>query len=63
MSMKLEKNNFVVTFKTQEEIEEYFNRHISTEKSLLWLGFFIAVNHISHRIEADGLEITKKLKK
>ena len=61
--MKLEKNNFVVTLKTQEEIVEYFDRHISTEKSLLWLGFFIAVNHISHKIEADGLEITKKPRK
>ena len=61
--MKLEKNNFVVTFKTQEEIVKYFDLHISSEKSLLWLGFFIAVNHISHRIEADGLEITKKPKK
>ena len=60
--MKLQKNNFVVTFKTQEEIVKYFDSHISSEKSLLWLGFFIAVNHISHKIEADGLEIAKKPK-
>ena len=62
MGLKLEKNNFVVTFKTQEEIVKYFDSHISSEKSLLWLGFFIAVNHISHRIEADGFEIAKKPK-
>tara|TARA_Y100001938_G_C7983680_1_gene375726 strand:- start:83 stop:268 length:186 start_codon:yes stop_codon:yes gene_type:complete len=61
--MKLQKNNFVVTFKTQEEIAKYFDSHISSEKSLLWLGFFIAINHISHKLEADGLEITKKPKK
>jgi len=60
--MKLQKNNFVVTFKTQEEIAEYFDSHISSEKSLLWLGFFIAINHISHKLEADGLEIAKKPK-
>ena len=61
--MKLQKNNFVVTFKTQEEIVKYFDSHISSEKSLLWLGFFIAINHISHKLEADGLEIAKKPKK
>tara|TARA_B100000424_G_C22736020_1_gene398701 strand:+ start:259 stop:444 length:186 start_codon:yes stop_codon:yes gene_type:complete len=60
--MKLQKNNFVVTFKTQEEIVKYFDSHISSEKSLLWLGFFIAINHISHKLEADGLEIAKKPK-
>ena len=60
--MKLQKNNLVVTFKTQEEIAEYFDSHISSEKSLLWLGFFIAINHVSHKLEADGLEIAKKPK-
>ena len=36
MSIKLETNNFVITFETQEEVIEYINRHIPNEKSLLW---------------------------
>ncbi len=49
--MKLEKNNFVVTFKTEKEVVEYFKRHIPEEQRLLWLGFFIANNYISHWLE------------
>ena len=58
--MKLEKNNFVVTFKTQDEVVEYFNRHIPEERRLLWLGFFIANNFIAHRLEEDQIELKKK---
>ncbi len=60
--MNIGKNNFVVTFKTQEEIEKYFDSHIPEEKRLLWLGLFIGLNHISHKLEAEGLEIVKKKK-
>ena len=55
--MKLGKNNFVVTFKTEKEGVEYFNRHTPEEQRLLWLGFFIANNHISQRLEDEGKEI------
>ena len=58
--MKIEKNNFVVTFKTEDEVVEYFNRHIPEERRLLWLGFFIANNYISQRLEDDGVELVKK---
>jgi len=58
--MKLEKNGFVVTFKTEAEVVEYMNRHIPEEKRLLYLGFFIANNYIAARMEAEGLEIVKK---
>ena len=58
--MKLEKNNFVVTFKTQDEVVEYFNRHIPEERRLLWLGFFIANNFIAHRLEEEQIELKKK---
>ena len=45
------KNNFVVTLKTEKEITDYFGSHIPEEQRLLWLGFFIAHNHIAHRLE------------
>ena len=61
--MKLGKNNFVVTFKTEDEVVEYMNRHIPEERRLLWLGFFIANNYISQRLEDDGVDITPKNKK
>ena len=49
--MQLKKNNFVVTLKTEKEISEYFGSHIPEEQRLLWLGFFIAHNHIAHKLE------------
>jgi len=49
--MQIQKNNFVVTLKTEKEITDYFGSHIPEEQRLLWLGFFIAHNHIAHRLE------------
>ena len=49
--MQIKKNNFVVTLKTEKEITDYFGSHIPEEQRLLWLGFFIAHNHIAHRLE------------
>ena len=60
--MKLGKNNFVVTFKTEDEVLEYFKMHNGEEQRLLWLGFFIANNYISHRLEEDGVDITPRKK-
>ena len=59
-NMKLEKNNFVVTFKTEKEVSEYIGMHIPEEQRLLWLGFFIANNFIAHRLEEDQIELKKK---
>ena len=58
--MKLEKNNFVVTFKTEKEVSEYIGMHIPEEQRLLWLGFFIANNYIAQRLEEDQIELKKK---
>ena len=58
--MKLGKNNFVVTFKTEDEVVEYFNQHIPEERRLLWLGFFIANNYIAQRLEDDDIQLKKK---
>ena len=58
--MKLEKNNFVVTFKTEKEVSDYIGMHIPEEQRLLWLGFFIANNYIAHRLEEDQIELEKK---
>ena len=55
--MKLGKNNFVVTFKTEKEVVEYFKMHTPEEQRLLWLGFFIANNYISQKLEDEGKEI------
>jgi len=55
--MRIQKNNFVVTFETQNEVVEYFNQHIPEEKRLLWLGFFIYNNHLASKMEQDNLEI------
>ena len=49
--MKIEKNNFVVTFKTEKEVSDYIGMHIPEEQRLLWLGFFIANNYISQWLE------------
>ena len=51
--MKIKKNNFVVTFKTEEEVVEYFDMHTPEERRLLWMGFFIANNFIAHRSEEE----------
>ena len=58
--MKIGKNNFVVTFKTEDEVVEYMNRHIPEERRLLLLGFFLANNYIAQRLEDDGVELVKK---
>ena len=58
--MKIEKNNFVVTFKTEKEVSDYIGMHIPEEQRLLWLGFFIANNYIAQRLEDEGMELEKK---
>jgi predicted CoA-binding protein len=58
--MKIEKNNFVVTFKTEKEVSDYIGMHIPEERRLLWLGFFIANNYIAQKLEDDGIELVKK---
>jgi len=50
MTIKLELSNFVVTFKTQDEVVEYINRHIPEEKRLLWLGFMIGSNYTANQV-------------
>ena len=60
INMKIEKNNFVVTFKTEKEVSDYMGMHIPEEQRLLWLGFFIANNYIAQRLEDDGVELVKK---
>ena len=57
--MKLGKNNFVVTFKTEDEIIDYFKMHNGEEQRLLWLGFFICNNYIAQRLEDEGMELAK----
>ena len=57
--MKLGKNNFVVTFKTEKEVSDYIGMHTPEEQRLLWLGFFIANNFIADRLEQEGLELAK----
>jgi len=58
--MKLGKNNFVVTFKSEKEVSEYIGMHIPEEQRLLWLGFFIANNYIAQRLEDEKIELKKK---
>ena len=50
MTIKLELNNFVVTFETQDEVVEYINRHINEERRLLWLGFMIGSNYVGNQV-------------
>ena len=57
--MKLGKNNFVVTFKTEKEVADYIGMHVPEEQRLLWLGFFIANNYIAQRLEEDQIELKK----
>ena len=58
--MKIEKNNFVVTFKTEKEVSDFIEMHIPEERRLLWLGFFIANNYIAQKLEDDEIELVKK---
>ena len=59
--MKLiQKNNLVVTFKTQQEISDYIGMHTPEEQRLLFLGYFIANNHIAHVLEEAGVKAPKK---
>jgi len=51
INMKIGKNNFVVTFKTEKEVSDYIGMHIPEEQRLLWLGFFIANNYIAQWLE------------
>ena len=51
INMKIEKNNFVVTFKTEKEVSDYIGMHIPEEQRLLWLGFFISNNYIAQWLE------------
>ena len=58
--MKLiQKNDLVVTFKTEKEVSDFIEMHIPEERRLLWLGFFIANNYIAQRLEDDGMELAK----
>ena len=50
MTIQLELNNCVVTFKTSDEVIEYINRHIPEEKRLLWLGFMIGSNYTANQV-------------
>jgi hypothetical protein len=59
-NMKLGKNNFVVTFKTEKEVSDFIEMHIPEERRLLWLGFFIANNYIAQKLEDDEIELVKK---
>ena len=62
--MKLAKNNFVVTFKTEKEVSDYIGMHIPEEQRLLWLGFFIANNYIAQWLEdQEKKEIEKDIDK
>ena len=62
--MKIGKNNFVVTFKTEKEVSDYIGMHIPEEQRLLWLGFFIANNYIAQWLEdQEKKEIEKDIDK
>ena len=62
--MKIGKNNFVVTFKTEKEVSDYIGMHIPEEQRLLWLGFFIANNYIAKWLEdQEKKEIEKDIDK
>jgi len=62
--MKIQKNNFVVTFKTEKEVSDYIGMHIPEEQRLLWLGFFIANNYIAQWLEdQEKKEIEKDIDK
>ena len=52
--MKLKKTPFVHTYKTQEELIEYFDMHSSNEeKRMLYLGSALTWNMIAHMLEQE----------
>jgi len=57
----IEKNNLFATFKTQEELHEYFRSHTGeNETFLLTLGAALMWNTIAHMLEQD--EVPRKQK-
>ena len=59
----IQKNNLFATFETQEELQEYFNRHTGKgETFLLTLGAALMWNTIAHLQEQDSKERWDSLK-
>ena len=51
--MKLKKAPFIYTHKTQEELNEYFDRYDDEAKRLLYLGSALTWNMIAHMLEQE----------
>tara|TARA_R100000234_G_scaffold46796_1_gene27931 strand:+ start:965 stop:1198 length:234 start_codon:yes stop_codon:yes gene_type:complete len=53
--MKLEYNKFFATYKTQKELQEYFNSHTGPRETfLLTLGAGLMWNTIAHILEEEN---------
>ena len=59
----IKKNNLFATFKTQEELHEYFQSHTGRgETFLLTLGAALMWNTIAHELEQDQHKRWQELK-
>ena len=48
--IKLQGSKLVRTFKTQKELSDYIEQHISEEKRLLWLGVMFGMNFVANQV-------------
>ena len=48
--IKLQGSKFFRTFKTQKELTDYIEQHISEEKRLLWLGVMFGMNFVANQV-------------
>jgi len=48
--IKLQGSKMFRTFKTQKELTDYIEQHISEEKRLLWLGVMFGMNFVANQV-------------
>ena len=48
--IKLQGSKMFRTFKTQKELSDYIEQHISEEKRLLWLGVMFGMNFVANQV-------------
>lgn len=56
MAIRVEPNNLFATYKSQNELMDYFDKHSGSEKALLIMGAMLMNNLIAHCINTSADE-------
>ena len=46
--MNIKSNGMFHTYKTMDELQDYFEKFNGTEKQMLYMGAMLMMNHLSH---------------